>query len=293
MVTENILLAQEIAQNINKNNRVGNMIIKLDTAKAYDRMPWNFLMSVMKKFDFSEEWIDLIWDLVDEIWYSIINNDTRKCFFTLSQGLKQGDPLSPSLFIIGVEVLTKSLNSLIAHANFTPFTMDHRGPVINHLAYVDDIVIFSGGNNASIKLIKKQIRRYEKASRQKVNNDKSFFITAPNTSPTRINKMRQASGFMEKNPFYYLGCLIYYGRKTTTLFDGMLSKIVKELNGWQDRMMSIGGRAVLIKHFLQSMPTYILSAMASPKDTIRLMKNCFANFFSGANEGKNNYHWSS
>nr|XP_016448725.1 PREDICTED: uncharacterized protein LOC107773821 [Nicotiana tabacum] len=214
MITENILPAQEIAQNINKNKRGGNMIIKLDMAKAYDRMSWNFLMS--------------------------------KGFFTSSQGLKQSDLLSPSLFIIGAEVLTRSLNSLTAQANFTPFTMDHRGPIINHLTYADDIVIFSGENNASIKLIKKQIRRYEKA----------------------------------------------YG-KTTTLFDGMLSKIEKKLNGCKGRMISIGGRAIIIKHVIQSMPTYILSAMIPPKCTIRLMEKHFAKFFWGANEGKNNYHWSS
>ncbi|XP_075098066.1 uncharacterized protein LOC142175380 [Nicotiana tabacum] len=144
MITENILLAQEIAQNINKNNREGNMIIKLDMAKAYDRMSWNFFMSVVRNFGFSEEWIALIWGLVDEVWYSIIINGTRKGFFTSSQGLKQSDPLSPSPFIIGADVLTRSLNSLTAQANFTPFTMDHRGPIINHLAYADNIVIFSG-----------------------------------------------------------------------------------------------------------------------------------------------------
>ncbi|XP_075102351.1 uncharacterized protein LOC142177466 [Nicotiana tabacum] len=192
-ITENILLAQEITLNIKNKNCGGNVIIKLDMEKAYDRMSWSFIMSVLRKFGFSEEWIDIIWGLVNEVW---------------------------------------SLNNLISCENFTPFNMNNRGPKINHLTYADDIVIFCGGNNKSIKLIKKQIRRYEKASGQKVNNDKSYFITSPNTSASRINRIRQASGFMDKKfPFNYLGCPIYHGRKNIVLFDEMLAKIVKRING--------------------------------------------------------------
>ncbi|XP_070055164.1 uncharacterized protein [Nicotiana tomentosiformis] len=198
LITKNILLAQEIVQNVNQSNRGGNVIIKLDMAKAYDRMSWSFLMSVMRKFGFSEQWIDLIWGLVNEVWYYIIIN--------------------------GV---------------FTPFTMDHRGPIINHLAYTDDIIIFYGGNNGLIKLIKSQIRR-----------------------------------------------------KNVSLFDRMLVKIVKKLNGWQGKLMSTGGKIILLKHILQSMPTYILSAMNPPKGTM-LMEKHFVNFFWGSVNGKNKYHWSS
>nr|XP_016436823.1 PREDICTED: uncharacterized protein LOC107762942 [Nicotiana tabacum] len=240
LITENILLSQEIAQGVNKKNRGGNVIIKLDMAKAYDRISWTFLIAVMRKFGFYENWIDMIWGLLQDI------------------------------------------------------CMDSRGPMINHLAYADDIVIFCGGNNMTLKLIKKVIDMYGKASGQKVNNDKSFFITAPHTCAARINRIRNATGYMDKSfPFTYLGCPIYFGRKTSNLFDGMLSKVVKKLNGWQANMMSSGGRMILIKHVLQSLPTYILSAMNPPKGITKLMEKHFANFFWGTNEGKNKYHWSS
>lgn len=103
------------------------------------------------------------------------------------------------------------------------------------------------------------MRRYEKAFEHKINKDKSFFITAPNTSPGRINRMRQASGYMDTNfPFNYLGCPIFTGMKKTSHFDGMLAKVVKKLNGWKSKILSYGGKMVLIKNVLQSMPTYIL-----------------------------------
>ncbi|XP_075095058.1 uncharacterized protein LOC142173378 [Nicotiana tabacum] len=249
MIANNVQLAQEIVHNIKRNNNRGNVVIKMDMAKAYDRLSWNFLMVVMRKFDFSEAWIDIIWRLVSDVWYSIMINGSRKGLFTSSQGLKQGDPLSPSLFIIGAEVLSRSLNKLATHNNFTPFFMDQRGPIITHLAYADDIMIFTGGDKNSIKCIKSRIRRYEKVSGQKVNNDKSFFVTTPNTSASRINRIRRASRFMDKPfPFNYLGCPIYNGRKTISLFDGMLAKIVKRLNGWQGKMLSYGGKVKTLEH---------------------------------------------
>ncbi|XP_070031840.1 uncharacterized protein LOC142168025 [Nicotiana tabacum] len=169
--------------------------------------------------------------------------------------------------------------------------MDHRGPIINHLAYADDIVIFCGGNNMTMKLIKKVIDRYEKTFGQKINNDKSFFIIAHHTCANRINRIGNATGFMDKSfPFTYLGCPIYYGRKTSSLFDGMLSKIIKKLNGWQANMMSLGGRMILIKYVLQFLPTYILSAMNPPKGITKLMEKHFANFFLGSNKSRNKYH---
>ncbi|XP_060190336.1 uncharacterized protein LOC132619448 [Lycium barbarum] len=162
-------------------------------------MSWDFLLAVMKKFGFADNMLSLIGNLLAGVWHSIILNGNRSGFFTSTQGLK----------------------------------LDARGPIINHLAYANDIVIFCGGNNKSIKLIKHQIKRYENASGQKVNNNKSFFITAPNTSVYRTNRIRKVSGFMDKPfPFTYLGRPIYYGRKNSHLFDDMLSKIVKKLNGW-------------------------------------------------------------
>ncbi|KAG5621477.1 hypothetical protein H5410_006695 [Solanum commersonii] len=93
--------------------------------------------------------------------------------------------------------------------------------------------VTSGGNNKSIKLIKHQIRRYEKASGQQVNDSKSFFITAPKTVSNRINRLRRVIGYMDNTfPFSYLGCPIYNGKKNLRYFDGMLAKIVKRLNGW-------------------------------------------------------------
>lgn len=116
--------------------------------------------------------------------------EKEEFFCTSSQDLKQGDPLSPFLFINEVEVFSRLLNNLHYNDSFNPFSMNPNGPLIKHLAYADDIVIFTSGNNMSIGLVLKQVRRYERASRQKITKDKSSFTTTPNSCADRTNRMR-------------------------------------------------------------------------------------------------------
>ena len=101
------------------------------------------------------------------------------------------------------------------------------------------------------------------------------------------------TGYMDKKfPFNYLGCPIYSAKKNLSYFDSMLAKFVKRLNGWQSSMLSDVGKITLIKHVLQSIPIYTLSALNLPKGTICLIEMHFANFIWGTSDGKNKYHWS-
>ncbi|XP_070029549.1 uncharacterized protein [Nicotiana sylvestris] len=156
--------------------------------------------------------------------------------------------------------------------NFIPFSIPLRCPHINHLAYVDDIVIFSGGNSNSITLIMNILHSYEKSFGQKVNKDKGFFLTTTKTVVVIINIFRECTDFMDKEfPFTYLGCPIYIGRKKTVYFNGMVNSIVKKLNSWHGKLLSYGGKVILIKNVLQVLPTYSLCAMCPPKATFKLI----------------------
>ncbi|XP_059285830.1 uncharacterized protein LOC132039350 [Lycium ferocissimum] len=248
IITENIQLAQEIVQNVKNKNKGGNVVIKLDMAKAYNIMSWPCIYAALRKFDFSEEVTNLIMGIVSNVWYPIINNGTR----------------------------------------------NDTGAVINHLSYADNIVIFSSENSKSFKMIMKQIHWYNKSSGKKMNKDKCFFLTASGTTPSRINNIKEATSFLDKQfPFEYLGCPVYIGRKRVEYFEKMLSKVIKRLSGWQSNMLSHGERLSLFKSVLQSLPIYTLTALSPPKGTILLMEKHFAKFFWGSSNDKRNYHWSS
>ena len=85
---------------------------------------------------------------------------TPQGFFKSSQGLHQGDPISPALFVISAEVLSRFLNSMISQRDFMPFRVAQGCPIITHLAYADDIMIFWSGMKRSLKLVMKVLEDF-------------------------------------------------------------------------------------------------------------------------------------
>ena len=81
------------------------MVVKLDISKAYDRVEWNFLRQMMIRLGFDERWVDLAMETVRTTMYSILINGESKGFVQPSSGIKQGDLLSPYLFLLCVEGL--------------------------------------------------------------------------------------------------------------------------------------------------------------------------------------------
>nr|XP_027120471.1 uncharacterized protein LOC113737437 [Coffea arabica] len=163
-IFDNFLLAQEIVSGIGKSSRWGNIVLKLDMAKAYDRVSSLFLLQVLRRFGFSEVWIDMVWRLISNVWFLVIINGVPQGFFKSGQGIRQGDPLLPSLFVIGAEVLSRLLNSLIGQWGFVPFKVPLGCPVVTHLAYANDVIIFSSGMKKSLQLIIKALEDYEMIS---------------------------------------------------------------------------------------------------------------------------------
>ncbi|XP_060195103.1 uncharacterized protein LOC132624322 [Lycium barbarum] len=186
-IGENVLLAQEIVHDIRKPNKGGNVVIKLDMSKAYDRISWNFICVVMRKMGFNEHWIFIIWNLMSNAWYTICINGKRNGFFKSQRGVKQGDPISPGLFIIASEVLSRLLNKLFEDNKFNGFNMPTNGPPINHLSYADDIIIFSSGKTYTLMKIMKCLKDYQENSGQMINEGKSCFLMDDSISTKRCD----------------------------------------------------------------------------------------------------------
>ncbi|XP_059285601.1 uncharacterized protein LOC132039072 [Lycium ferocissimum] len=295
---------QEIIHDIKKKNKGGNVVIKIDMAKAYDKVSWSFLNAILRKMGFVEEYVDFIYRLVSNVWYSIIVNGIKYGFFHSTGGLKKGDPLSPALFIIAAKSLSKALNHLHDKEGYRGFYMNHAGPQINHLYYADDLVIFSSGDKNSLRMIMKKLRQYEDVSGQEINMEKSFFLTPTYTIEHNRRKrkrrrkrrrmIKRGTGFKHHHfPFKYLGCPIYHGRKKISYFSDIAKAVVNKIKGWQGSMLSSGGKATLIKHVLQSQTIHTMVAISPPKTMLSQLEKYFSIFFWGQADNKNKYHWSS
>lgn len=86
---------------------------KLVMAKAYDHVNWGFLHSLLMKHGFEERSISWIMHGVSTAHFSVLVNDTPTCFFNTSHGLRQGDPLSPQLFVIDTEAFSRRLTVMV------------------------------------------------------------------------------------------------------------------------------------------------------------------------------------
>ncbi|XP_049378041.1 uncharacterized protein LOC125842768 [Solanum stenotomum] len=231
-ISENIMLAQEIIHQIRKPNIGSNVIIKLDMAKAYDRVSWSYICLVLRKMGFHEIFIDMVWRIMANNWYSIIVNGKRHGFFHFTRGLKQGDPLSSTLFIFGAEVLSRSLNRLHSNPDYHGFVMEPKGPQVNHLSFADDIILFSSGRQKTLKLIMQTLNLYEETSGQLVNTDKSHFMVHPNAFNNTRDRIKMITGFRQKEgPITYLGCPLFVGRPRIIYFSDLINKVLCRVTG--------------------------------------------------------------
>nr|XP_016466901.1 PREDICTED: uncharacterized protein LOC107789578 [Nicotiana tabacum] len=294
-IVENILLTQEIVTDIRLRTKAGpNFILKQDMTKAYDRLSCLFLTKVLRKIGFTERLIEIVFGLVSNNLYSILINGQDHGFFKSSRGVKQGDPISPTLFILVAEALSRGLNALHTNLYFCGFGMPKWSPKINHLAYVDDMIIFSSSDETSLMLIMQVMNAYEAASGQLVNKTKSAVYLHHLTHMEVINKVERITDIHRNDfPIIYLGCPIFYARRKLEYYQPLITKVMDKLQSWQGKLLLVGGRAVLISHVLQSMPMHLLSAVNPPNYVINRLHKLFAQFFWSSSVGGTSRNWAS
>ena len=127
---------------IKKRGKEGYMAMKLDMSKAYDRMEWIFLESLMRKMGFHGRWVELVMATIKSISYSFLINGVPCGFIKPTRGIRQGDPLSPYLFLLCSEGLNGLLKKAMAVGDLRGFSFCKNGPQISHLFFADDSLIF-------------------------------------------------------------------------------------------------------------------------------------------------------
>lgn len=119
------------------------MVIKLEVQKAYDKVNWSFIKVVLIKFGFNDVFINWIMECITSVSFEVLIKSGKLESFKPERGLRQGDPLSPYIFILGQEILSRLLEKEFRRHNISGVKASVGGPAITHVMYVDDIVLFS------------------------------------------------------------------------------------------------------------------------------------------------------
>ena len=156
----NILIAHEIFHSFRANkSKEGWAAIKLDMEKAYDQVNWDFIINILKKFGFNDKFVGWIKDCITTVSFSVLVNNGPTDQFFPEKGLRQGDPLSPYLFILGAEILTQMLqDDCNNYDNHIGFSVCRQVLSIPFLSFIDDMIIFAKANMASCQRTKANSR---------------------------------------------------------------------------------------------------------------------------------------
>nr|XP_009759526.1 PREDICTED: uncharacterized protein LOC104212044 [Nicotiana sylvestris] len=138
------------------------------------------------------------------------------------------------------------------------------------------------------------LQAYESSSGQLVNKSKSAIYLHHLTDNEVINKVERITGIGRQCfPMTYLGCPIFYARRRSDYYQGLITKVMDKMQSWKGKLLSVGGRAVLIANAMQSIPIHMLSAVNPSIYVINKLHSIFAKFFWRSNVGGNSRHWSS
>ena len=118
------------------------MALKLDMSKAYDRVEWRCLRKIMERMGLNERWIHIVMNCVSSVTYAVRVNGVPYGHISPTRGLRQGDPLSPYLFIIVAKGLSALLHKAVQEKKLRGVATSARGPRISHLFFADDSLIF-------------------------------------------------------------------------------------------------------------------------------------------------------
>ena len=143
-ILDAVLIANKAIDSVLKNNESG-ILCKLDIEKAYDKVDWTFILTIMQKMGFGEKWIRWIKWCISIASFSMLVNGTATGFFQSSRGLRQGDLLSPYLFVIAMEVFSAFLKRIVEEGFLSGCRVKGRskeGILISHLLFADDTLVF-------------------------------------------------------------------------------------------------------------------------------------------------------
>ncbi|XP_060974042.1 uncharacterized protein LOC115695103 [Cannabis sativa] len=282
LISDNIMVAFEIMHYL-KRKRVGKegfMAIKLNMSKAYDQVEWSFIENMLILMGFDQHWVHLIMFCVTTVSYNITHGGHSMGPITPSRGLRQGDPLSPYLFLICAKGLLLLLKHYERHHWLTGCRVARGAPMVSHMLFADDSYVFCKANENEAQNVLRLLHRYELASGQQVNFAKSSVFFSNNITVAVHDRL---CGLMRLNAAsddsFYLGLPSIMGRNKNAILGFLKEKLKKKIFSWETKFLSKAGKEVLIKSVAQALPNYAMSVFLLTHEIWSSLEGMMAKFW--------------
>ncbi|XP_074299592.1 uncharacterized protein LOC141630726 [Silene latifolia] len=243
-------------------------------------LQWEFFANMLTGFGFPKQFTDWVLGCIQNPWYSLKLNGELSGFFQGQSGIRQGDPLSPYMFILSMEVLSRYLRKIFDQTLVSYHPKCSRLN-LNHLIFADDLMIFTRGDVPSVAAVKLILNQLAGVSGLHAIIEKTkiyFGGVHPNVKEAILPGTRFSDG---QFPFRYLGVPLSPSRLSMTIFDSLIPKIKHVIQHWSTHLLTYAGRVQLLSYVVLGLETFWCSCILLPQEVLKKINKLCKDFFRG------------
>ncbi|XP_026378591.1 uncharacterized protein LOC113273032 [Papaver somniferum] len=262
------------------------MGIKIDMAKAFDRVNWEFLLQVLSQMGISSHWCNLIFQCISTTSMAVLVNGSPGKLFKTSRGIRPGDPLSPYLFLFCMEALSRYLSHAETHQKIHGIQICKDAPSMNHLLFADECMIFCKANLRECNNLIQIFKEFGQSSGQLINFSKYGIFFSKNTAPDIADNISNTLKVQRINPTdKYLGSPLFTTKSKIQAFRPCIDKLKFKFARWKTTL-STAGKMTMIQSVTSTTSIYQMNCFKIPKTICNEINAIQRDFFWNKEQDK-------
>uniref|UniRef100_A0A803PTQ2 Reverse transcriptase domain-containing protein n=1 Tax=Cannabis sativa TaxID=3483 RepID=A0A803PTQ2_CANSA len=291
-IAHNVMILQDLLKNYKRKNTSPRCALKIDISKAYDTVDWDFLEDLLNAFKLPRKFVDMVMICVRNTSYTLLMNGRMQGSFNGAKGLRQGDPISPLLFVLIMEYLTRLLQAATQNTKFRYHPMCKNLKLVS-LCFADDLIILSKGTRHSLHVVKTVLDEFSNTTGLAINSQKSHIYFGGVKDREKDDITADLTIIEGTFPLKYLGVPLRPTKWKIEDCGIVISKIKQSLHTWASRHLSHAGRAQLIHSVLLGLRNYWMSIFVLPQSVTKEVERLCRGFLWGTKDERLKIHMTS
>jgi hypothetical protein len=291
-IHENIVVAKEMIHTMKRTQSIkGSFAIKVDLSKAYDKLSWEFIWRILYEIKLPDQLINVIMHSVTSVETNVKWNGARGDFFRPQRGIRQGDPISPYLFVLCMDKLSHLIMHAVERGEWRGIKAGRTGPMVSHLMFADDLLLFGEATEKQMQCVMDMLNKFCGLSGQEVSQEKTSILFSKNVRRGMRDKLLNMSGFRETTDIgKYLGVPLNGRASKRADYHYLIDQVKNKLSAWKAKQLSFAGRLTLAKSVLEAVPIYPMMTDKIPKSCLDDIQKIQRNFIWGEYDNVRKYH---